>query len=204
MLALLAFLSRGYFPALIGYQVDSLKIAEQSRMRPSHMAVVVMLALIVGLGVAYYFHLVPYYQHGAVHLRGDIWGTSLARSDFGEVMGAMEVPIGPDPVRIVATGWGAAVTGALIWLRQSRGWFPLHPLGFAVATAYGDLVWFPFLVVWLCKVLILRYGGMRLYRAAVPGFLGFALGHVFTAGVVWGLVGAAVPRLVAGYAVWFG
>ena len=32
----------------------------------------------------------------------------------------------------------------------------------------------------------------------------FALGHAFTAGVVWGLVGAAVPRLVAGYAVWFG
>jgi len=204
MLALLAFLSRGYFPALIGYQVDSFKTAEQIRMKPSHMAIVVMLALVVGLGVAYYFHLVPYYRYGAVHLRGDIWGSGLAQGDFGEVVAATRAPISPDPARIAATGWGVVVTGALIWLRQRLGWSPLHPLGFAVATAYGDLVWFPFLVVWLCKVLILRYGGMKLYRAAVPGFLGFALGHVFTAGVVWGLVGAAVPDLVAGYQVWFG
>lgn len=204
MLALFAFLSRGYFPSLIGYQVDSFKTAEQIRMKPSHMAVVVMLALVVGLGVAYYFHLVPYYEYGAVHLRGDIWGTGLARADFGEVMSAIRAPIPPDPVRIFATGWGAAVTGALMWLRQSRGGFPLHPLGFAVATAYGDLVWFPFLVVWICKVLILRYGGMKLYRTAIPGFLGFALGHAFTAGVVWGLVGAVSPRVVPGYAVWFG
>jgi hypothetical protein len=65
-------------------------------------------------------------------------------------------------------------------------------------------VWFPFLVVWICKVLILRYGGMKLYRTAIPGFLGFALGHAFTAGVVWGLVGAVSPRVVPGYAVWFG
>ena len=204
MLALLAFLSRGYFPSLIGYQVDSFKTAEQTRMKTSHMAVVVMLALIVGLGVAYYFHLVPYYQYGAVHLRGEIWGTSLAESDFGEVMSAVRAPIPRDLARIIATGWGVAATGGLLWLRQSLGAFPLHPLGFAVATAYGDLVWFPFLVVWLCKVLILRYGGIKLYRSAIPGFLGFALGHVFAAGVLWGLIGAAFPRVVTGYAVWFG
>ena len=96
------------------------------------------------------------------------------------------------------------LTGLLIWLRGSLGWCPVHPLGFAVATAYGDLVWFPFLLVWVCKTLILRYGGIKLYRAAIPGFLGFALGHVVAAGVIWGLVGAAVPDLVSGYQVWFG
>jgi hypothetical protein len=204
MLALLAFLSRGYFPSLIGYQVDSFKIAEQTRMKASHMAVAVMLALIVGLGVAYYFHLVPYYRYGAIHLRGEIWGTGLAEGDFGQVVAATRGPIRPDPARIFATTGGFVVTGVLVWLRQSLVSFPLHPLGFALATAYGELVWFPFLVVWVCKVLLLRYGGMKLYRAAVPGFLGFALGHAFTAGVVWGLVGAAVPQFVPGYGVWFG
>jgi len=204
LLALLAFLSRGYFPSLIGYQIDGLKTAEQVRMKASHMALVVMLALFVGLAVAYYFHLVPYYRYGAVHLRGEIWGTSLAQDDFGEVMAAIRAPIPPDVGRIVATGWGIAAAGALLWMRHNLPASPFHPLGFAVATAYGDLVWFPFLIVWICKTLILRYGGMKLYRAAIPGFLGFALGHAFTAGVVWGLIGAAVPNLVASYAVWFG
>ncbi len=49
-----------------------------------------------------------------------------------------------------------------------------------------------------------RYGGIKLYRRAIPGFLGFALGHVFAAGVAWGLLGAAVPDLLAGCQVWFG
>jgi hypothetical protein len=193
MLALFAFLSRGYFPSLIGYQVDSFKTAEQIRMKPSHMAVVVMLALVVGLGVAYYFHLVPYYEYGAVHLRGDIWGTGLAQADFGEVMAAIRAPIAPDPVRIFATGWGAAVTGALMWLRQSRGGFPLHPLGFAVATAYGDLVWFPFLVVWICKVLILRYGGQKLYHRLRHVAYGLILGDALN-GAVWIIVGLVTRK----------
>jgi hypothetical protein len=205
MLALFAFLSRGYFPSLIGYQIDGLKTAEQIRMKASHMAAVIMLALLVGLGVAYYFHLAPYYQYGVVHLRdGEMWGTGLAQADFGEVMTAIRTPLTPDVGRIVATGWGVVAAGVLVWLRQFLGSSPFHPLGFAVATAYGDLVWFPFLIVWVCKTLILRYGGIKLYRAAIPGFLGFALGHVFAAGVVWGLLGAAVPDLVSGYQVWFG
>lgn len=205
MLALLAFLSRGYFPSLIGYQIDGLKTAEQVRMKSSHMAGVLMLALVFGLGVAYYFHLVPYYQYGVVHLRdGAMWGTDLAQGDFGEVLTATRIPLTPDAGRIAATVWGVVATGALAWLRPFLGSSPFHPLGFAVATAYGDLVWFPFLIVWVCKTLILRYGGIKLYRSAIPGFLGFALGHVFTAGVVWGLLGAAVPDLVSGYQVWFG
>jgi len=204
-LALLTFLARGYFPALIGYQVDSFKTAEQTRMKPSHMAVVVMLALLVGVAVAFYFHLVPYYQYGSTHLRnGDIWGTWLAYSDFGQVTQVQRTALAPDPSRIVATGGGFVAAALLVWLRSALGAFPLHPLGFAVATAAGDIVWLSFLIVWVCKTLILRYGGIRLYRAAIPAFLGFALGHVFTAGVVWGLLGAFVPDLVSGYAVWFG
>ena len=75
-LALLVFLSRGFFPPMAGYQIDSFKTAEQSRMKPSHMAFVVVLACFVGLAVAFYFHLTPYYHYGATHLRnGDIWGT---------------------------------------------------------------------------------------------------------------------------------
>lgn len=63
--------------------------------------------------------------------------------------------------------------------------FPLHPLGYEVATAFGDLVWWPFL-------------------RAVPLFLGFALDHFFVAGVLWGLIGAFWPDAARAYGVWFG
>lgn len=45
---------------------------------------------------------------------------------------------------------------------------------------------------------------MPLYRRTLPGFLGFALGHFFTAGIVWGILGATGRNLYEGYMVWFG
>jgi hypothetical protein len=46
------------------------------------------------------------------------------------------------------------------------------------------VVWLPCLVAWLCKVLILRYGGMKVYAGARPFFLGMVLGE-FTMAVRW-------------------
>jgi len=44
--------------------------------------------------------------------------------------------------------------------------------------------WFPCLVAWLCKGIILRYGGMKWYAGARPFFLGMVLGE-FTMAVLW-------------------
>jgi hypothetical protein len=99
---------------------------------------------------------------------------------------------------------GAGVAGAMLLFRSHFVGFPLHPTGYAVATAYGSLVWWPFLLAWLFKWAILRFGGLRLYRRAVPFFLGFALGHFFVAGAVWGLLGALWEEGARAYPVWFG
>jgi hypothetical protein len=40
-------------------------------------------------------------------------------------------------------------------------------------------LWLPIFVSWLAKVLILRYGGLRGYRRALPFFLGLILGEFF-------------------------
>jgi hypothetical protein len=59
------------------------------------------------------------------------------------------------------------------------GW-PFHPTGFALAHAFLAMtwVWFPMLMGWAAKAIILRYGGMKLYRAWIPFFLGLLLGDV--------------------------
>jgi hypothetical protein len=44
------------------------------------------------------------------------------------------------------------------------------------------------LIAWVFKVCILRYGGLRGYRRAVPVFLGLILGD-FLVGCAWSLVG---------------
>jgi hypothetical protein len=203
--ALLAFLSRGYFPALIGYQAESFKIARQAGMNPRHMAILMILALVVGLAVAYNAHLVPYYRDGAQYLpRGSIWGATIADEEYRAAAAPATALQRRDPYRIAATVWGVLLAGLLAYGRRALLGFPFHPVGFAVATSYGILLGPSFFVVWLIKGAILRYGGLRLYRRTVPFFLGLALGHLFTAGVIWGLMGAYGGPSFGAYAVWFG
>jgi hypothetical protein len=81
--------------------------------------------------------------------------------------------------------------------------FPLHPLGFAMVTSYGEPLWGPFLLVWSVKSLVLRVGGMRAYRRGIPFFLGIVLGHFFVAGLVWGWL-SIVNEMYRRYVVHFG
>ena len=44
--------------------------------------------------------------------------------------------------------------------------------------------WLSIFLAWLCKATILRYGGVRAYRALLPFFLGLILGE-FTTACLW-------------------
>lgn len=204
MLTTMYLFSRGYFPSLIGYQIESVKLGQATKVKPRHMAWVLVLALLVGLWVAFYAHITPYYELGGQYLRDGIWGSSEATTQYIKAVNAPTLPIPRDAVRIGVSTFGLVFASALTWLRANFVGLPFHPLGYALATLYGRLLWWPFFVVWLLKSLILRYGGIRLYRRAVPGFLGLALGHFFTAGIVWGLLGASGGALFHGYSVIFG
>jgi hypothetical protein len=44
-------------------------------------------------------------------------------------------------------------------------------------------VWLPFVIAWAVKSLVLRYGGMRLYRQSLPLFYGLILGDFLAGGL---------------------
>jgi len=84
---------------------------------------------------------------------------------------------------------GAAMVSALAWLRLNFVWWPLHPLGFVMATSWASLnLWFSLFLGWLFKLLTIHYGGLRGYRRLRPLFLGLILGDVLGA-VCWIIVG---------------
>jgi Domain of unknown function (DUF6784) len=43
--------------------------------------------------------------------------------------------------------------------------------------------WFPIMVGWIAKGLVLRFGGFRIYRNLLPGFLGLIFAEFFSAGL---------------------
>ena len=83
----------------------------------------------------------------------------------------------------------------LVYMRVRFFWLPLHPLGYAMASnqEMSDL-WLPILICLLLKWIILKYGGIRSYRRAVPFFLGLLLGDQ-RMGIIWGLLSVLLNTL---------
>ena len=68
--------------------------------------------------------------------------------------------------RLLFTGIGGTVMTALIWARHHFLWWPIHYIGFAVsATNMTSASWFSIFLGSVLKAFILKYGGVRLYRA---------------------------------------
>lgn len=92
-----------------------------------------------------------------------------------------------EPSRWIAVGSASAFVFGLTWMRSRFAWWPFHPLGYCIGPALIWL-WLPFLISWALKLMILRYGGLRMYRRSMPFFLGLVLGD-YTSGAVWSLIG---------------
>jgi hypothetical protein len=202
----LVFLSRGYFPSLMGYQAESYRLCQEVGIKPRHMSWALILALVVGFLVGVWLHLRSYYAFGAGGLRAlEGWGAGISKAEYELLTGYAKAASPADMPRALATVAGLVQAFVLTGVRMVFLKFPLHPLGLAMATSYGDLVWGTFFIVWLVKSIVVRLGGMRGYRQLIPGFIGLALGHFFTAGVVYDLFGTfGQAEWYQRYGVWFG
>ncbi len=110
------------------------------------------------------------------------------------------VPKPPQPQVGMAVCVGAVFTLLLNFARIRIVGFPFHPVGYAVASSWGmGQLWMPMLVAWTIKVLVLRYGGLGMYRRILPLCYGVILGECVT-GSLWSLFSMATG--IPTYAFW--
>lgn len=207
-LATLTFLQYSNTVSFAGYQVESLRMARFVSENPRRIMLALTGAFLVGLLLSFYFHIATFYKVGAQVQSGvygtGFYGSSAAIAEYSDAINNAASPVPMEKPRVIAGVVGVLAVAVVQLLRTRIIGFPLHPLGFAAANAYGHLLWWSFLVVWLAKVTVLRYGGMQLYKKTVPLFLGFALGHFFVSGVLWGTLGALGKGIFKRYIVCFG
>ena len=205
--SVLFFLSRGFFQSTLPYPLEGFEAADRVGLSRRAMAWGCLVAVGLGLLLAFAMHLQVFYQYGANVLEsGTTAGgarTRLAIIEWSETANYRLAPRPPEPVYALAAGVGFLLCGMLLVGRTWLLRFPLHPLGYAMATAYGTQLWGPALLVWLIKAVVLHLGGVRLYQRLVPFFLGLALGHFFTMGVGWAFLGGWYPEQANVARVWF-
>lgn len=176
------------------HQLDAFKIAEAARLRARPLTLAILLAIAVGVPIAWSQALGVWYDQGAL-ARAEPWRTTMGRTIFEEVMAQVMSPPRGGTAQLLATGAGFLVTLALVAARTLWVACPLHPVGYAMAgTQTMRSIWMPFFLAWLIKSLVLRIGGMRLYRRAIPFFLGLILGD-FICGAGATLIACFAPTI---------
>ncbi len=193
-----------YFPGygqspevFCGNTLESMKIADAAGMRQrallSAMAVGFMLALLFGV----YVMMTGIHHYGFQGLRAattttDWWLDEQLRGDGSRIFNELQNPTSFELNTAIALGAGASFTIFLGLMRQRFWWWPFHPIGYLASNTWAaKWNWMPFLVGWLAKSVVIRYGGLRLYRKTVPMAIGLIGGDLLNQ-FVWGLIQAVV------------
>lgn len=192
-----------YSHFMAAYQLDGFRLADDAHMRRSEMAGALFIAMALGFAGAAWAHLSAYYQYGQNIVDGATGlgdhRAKVAVNTFTSMEQLMAGRVMPDVTRMGFAIGGGVVTLALASLRFLFLRFPLHPLGYLIATSYQNEcpIWGDIFLIWLVKSLILRLGGVRLYRQLIPCFVGIALGQFFWGGIVWGNITPLIPLEIA-------
>ncbi len=172
---------------LMPFFMDSFRIAHFARLPLRGLSVAMGLSVIVSFIASSWSFLTLVYRRGANTMMQGAGGWFLRVSpqqvlDF--TVAYMEQPRPPTPLSRGCFALGFIVALALYRLRQLFGWFPLHPVGYAMGPSWPMIqLWFSTMLGWLLKGTLLRYGGLGAFRHWRPFFLGLLFGEFLTAGI---------------------
>ena len=191
-MTVLGFMDAAWFRDLRGLVLtgflDGLKIADGAKIRRRSFLPVFIVAILLAMVIGGFFQIwLPYHQ-GGVNLYGYTYSANnmWAFMDYEAAMKGSVPSVGLQGLLFFCVG--GLFTVFLAYMRYSYFWWPFHPLGYALCYSWTIMVfWFPCFVAWLIKVVLMRYGGMKMYLRARPFMLGMIMGE-FSMAVVWALI----------------
>jgi len=160
-------------------QLEGLKMAERTAIRPFGLAMVMLAAGALAILCLFWANLHVGYGVGLSTARVGDWAIWVPRESSYKLDSWLSgAPTGPNWPGVSAVGLGFGVTALLMVLKVRFAFWPLHPVAFPLAIDYQIETMLPALIIaWLTKMLLLRYGGLRMYRRSLPLFLGFIIGN---------------------------
>jgi len=185
-------------------QLESLKIGERAGMDSNRLTQAMALAIGVGAIATLWSYLQVAYKYGVLsELRGTLG--YFGWESFNPLQSWLQYPHGTNTRALAFMGGGFGFVIFLYIMRTRFLWWPLHASGYVLSgAAWGGMIyfWFPVMVSWLIKLIILKYGGRGVYRKAIPLFLGFVLGDYIPrsiASIVSLLLNVYMPSSGAGH-----
>ena len=187
----LYFLTWGHRSSPHPYQLETFKMAERMRLKIDRVLIRGMvLAIIIGTFAACWAVLHSSYQiKGGPHAGSDQWAM------FNRLTNRFLYPQPSDVPSLIAMGFGAFIGFFLLLMHRVFIWWPFHPMGYLLGGPWpsSGILWFSIFISWVLKWVILKFGGLALYRRASVFFIGLVLGD-FVMVSFWGLLGTLLGR----------
>ena len=189
LLSFMFWFNRGYRSHPMPHQLEAMKIGQDMNMEARRLLIAILLAAAVGAVASLWALLDVFYRNGEATAHIMSYSTGIGREAFGRLQGWVDNPQKTDWPALSFTAVGAAVMLLLAAAKARFFWWQFHPIGYALANSYAlEYFWSAIFLGWAIKFLIVRYGGVKLYRAAIPFFIGLILGDYVIA-ALWSLIG---------------
>ena len=199
MLSLLNWLSGASYASFRTHpmpdQLESFKLGERTGVRNRTMFTVLVVASLVGILSSLILYPYTIYREGVAAGSEQIHAGGADTYNF-----LSSWLVNPKPMDWLATtvlGFTFFTNLGIMFLRSRFVWCPLHPAGYVIGVAPGttDIIWFPLLIAMVAKWIILRNGGIKAYRRAIPFFIGLVLGEALM-GCFWPLLSLVLRSAV--------
>ena len=169
--------------------MDGMKISDGVKLNRKKLGVGILVAVPIAVVCAYVMHIMISYKYGAITLNNWFY-QALPQIHLLEANQILQSRLGFDYRGPVWFGVGLIFTSFLYFMRARFWWWPFHPLGYAAGTWWPLTIWWSvFLVGWLIKSRVIKYGGIKLFLLLRPFFLGLIFGEFFTA-FMWAMLKA--------------
>ncbi len=183
-----------YRGTAMAHQMEAMKIASSARLRTGDTVRSILIGVALAIAVSFLAVLAICYRYGAESGKIEPYRMNWASMPLNLLTTWSESGRGIGWDEIAGGAAGAVVVALLSVLHSRFTWWPFHPVGYALSCTFTpQWLWCPLFVVWLCKLLILRYGGVRLYRRGIPFAVGLILGDYVVA-IAWSLIGLVLGQ----------
>ena len=194
------FFTRTFDSHPMPHQLEGFKLASTSGIRSRFMLFSILIALCVGILSQFWALISIPYRLGALHEMSRV-PIVYGSEPWTQLQRWLAHPLAPDYWALGFTGIGLLFALFLMLMRMKFFWFPFHPAAYAAVCGSWavNYIWFSLGIVWVLKLLLLKYGGRNAYRKAMPFFLGLILGQ-FTVGSLWTILGMVFN--IPAYGIW--
>jgi hypothetical protein len=175
------FTGRGYRTHPMPCQLEAFKMGQQGGVNMKGLGAAMMLALLIGGFASFWAAIHLQYNAGANVMTAHNWGQFQWVKSQIDSQELAHKNLGGQ----YAVGAGGLAAFAMMWMRTRFLWWPFHPAGYAISLTFGaEYYWSCLFFSSLIKLCVLRYGGYKLNRQAMPFMFGLILGE-YLVGAGW-------------------